>query len=423
MKSFIEIKETIYKLFKIDTVEIVDDTSDIVLINSNEDNNDNSIIIKNDVLKEAYDRYCSMREEQLQLYNLTYYEVAVLIEWFHRPSANTECIEDGTNKIAYQLGNASIEYCIMLLDYLDFDAFPRNRVLRNASFHLSRIRNRIRFEDINVDLESILSKVFGIKTLRIKTEINNTLSSFQQYAKAYEYLYMYKTRRSIVEVAQLETILVDGSGDITRSSEMDEPPRRKVNSEILEYYTMAIEAKDPFTKYISFYHVVEFFFDEVYKRKIIEQMRDRITDPAFSYKSDKSIYELARFANKKMKNDDQNGKGNELESLKYVLNEYVPIDGLKEGLNELNPTFVTYYSDKNVSFAGKNNKISWNDSIGVYTTIAKRIYETRNSLVHTKSDQSERQYKPQKHKELLMREIPLIQVIAEKVIYSTSTVL
>jgi hypothetical protein len=420
MKTFIEIKETICKLFHVNTV---DEADDIVLIESNDEGHNNSLIIKNDELKLAYDAYSAMKVEQLQLFSSSYFEVAVLIEWFPQRSGDDKWLEDDTNKIAYQLGNPSTEYCIMMMDYLNFETFPKNRVSRNAAFFLSRLRNRIGHVDVNFDLTSILSRVFRVQTLRIKSETGCPIASFRNYARAYEYLYMYKTRWSLVEVSELENILIDESGGIARSSEIDEPPRRIVNSEILEYYTMAIEARDPFTKYISFYHVVEYFFDEVYRRKIIVEMRDRITDPSFSYKSDKSIYELAKFANKKMKNDDKNGRGNEFESLKYVLNEYVPIESLKDGLDELNSTLVQYYATKNVSFAGTNNKIAWNDSVGVYTTVARRVYETRNALVHTKSDQSQKQYKPQKHKELLKREIPLIQVIAEKVIHSTSTVL
>lgn len=421
MKTYLEVKETICKIFRIDSV---DESSDIVLVSPrNERNNDNSLVIKNDELKEAYDNYTSMKEDQLQLYGLKYFEMAVQVEWFPRRDTSQEWLEDSVNKVAYQIGTPSTEYFIMLMDRLTNEDIVRNRISMEATMHLSFILKPKRPEQLNVDLAYILSRVFHIQAIRIRAEINCTLTSFENYVKAYEFLYMFKTRRSLVEVTEIDTLLADESGGIARSTRIDEPPRRKVKPEILEFYSMAIEARDPFTKYISYYHVVEYFFDEVYKSQVIAQMRNMITDPGFSYKSDKNIYDLAKFANKKMKNDDQNGRGNEFESLKYVLSEYVPIDSLKVGLTELNSTLVQYYAEKNVSFAGAKNKITWNDSVGVYTSIAKRVYETRNALVHTKSDQSEKQYKPQKHRELLKKEIPLIQVIAEKVITATSTVL
>lgn len=420
MKSFTEIIETICMFFHID---MVDETSDIVLVKSSKDaKEEQTILIQNSELKEAYINYCSMKKEQMQLYDLQYYELAVQVEWFPHGSEDTEWLEDNTNKVAYHLGYPSNEYCIMLMDKLSINELRGTRVSNYASFWLSRI-NRSGRGNIKFDFSRLFARVFGFQTIRIKSDTVSSLSAFQNYAKAFEYLYMFKTEKAIVEVVALETLLLDESGGRARATTFDEPPRRRVNPETLEFYSMAVEARDPFTKYISFYHVIEYYFDDVYKRKIIAQMRDRITDPSFSYKSDKSIYELAKFANKKMKNDDLNGRGNELESLKYVLTEYVSIESLIDGLKQLNPTSVTYYAEKNVSFAGTNNKISWNDSVGVYTTIAKRVYETRNALVHTKSTQSDKQYKPQRHKELLKKEIPLIQVLAEIIITSTSSVL
>lgn len=100
-----------------------------------------------------------------------------------------------------------------------------------------------------------------------------------------------------------------------------------------------------------------------------------------------------------MKSDDEAGKGNELESLKYVLATFVPIEELKNKLNEINPTLVQFYSDKSVSFVGKQQlKIAWND------------------LVHSKSGQNDKLYKPLKHNTILYKGIPLIQVVAELII-------
>ena len=133
---------------------------------------------------------------------------------------------------------------------------------------------------------------------------------------------------------------------------------------------------------------------------------------------------MASYINKRMKSDNEAGKGNELESLKYVLATFAPIDELKEKLNEINSTLVQFYSEKSVSFAGNPQlKITWNNLEGVYTSLAKRIYATRNALVHSKSGQNDKLYKPLKHKEILRKELPLIQVVAEMVIVKSGEVL
>ena len=73
--------------------------------------------------------------------------------------------------------------------------------------------------------------------------------------------------------------------------------------------------------------------------------------------------------------------------------------------------------------AGSKSKITWNDAEGVYKILAKRIYETRNALVHSKSGQNDKLYKPLKHKEVLRKELPLVQVVAEMVIVKSGEVL
>lgn len=87
-------------------------------------------------------------------------------------------------------------------------------------------------------------------------------------------------------------------GGRSRVSTLDEPPRRTVNQETLEYYAMAEDSEDPFTAYISFYHVLEFYYDEVYKKKLVDEMKNRLTDRAFRIKTIKRymiwIYGLAK---------------------------------------------------------------------------------------------------------------------------------
>ena len=176
-------------------------------------------------------------------------------------------------------------------------------------------------------------------------------------------------------------------------TQLDTPPLREYTSDVVDYYKLALASTDPYIKYISFYHIMEYFYDEVFKKKMITDLRDRITHPDFVYKDDEKIYEIALFVKNRMRMDDKSGLGDERESLKYVLSEYVPIEVLKTRISAIDANAVQYYQTSKVAFCNAPT-IPWTDTQGVYTQLAKRIYFTRNSLVHSKSGKNQDRYKP-----------------------------
>ena len=176
--------------------------------------------------------------------------------------------------------------------------------------------------------------------------------------------------------------------------------------------------------YISFYHVIEHYFDAIFRKKLTEEIKAKIIHPDFSYKSEDKLYELAKYIKKHLNSADDSGKGNEFESLKYVLMEYVPIAELKARINVLDSRATAFYHGNNVAFVtSKDTKIPWADSQGVYTKLAARIYETRNALVHSKSEQAANQYKPYENRKDLLLEIALIRAVAELVVVNSSEIL
>ena len=76
---------------------------------------------------------------------------------------------------------------------------------------------------------------------------------------------------------------------------------------------------------------------------MITDLRDKITNPGFSYRDDDKIYEMALFVKNRLRMNDESGQGNELESLKFVLNEYVTIDELKNRISSMDSTAITYF--------------------------------------------------------------------------------
>lgn len=125
-----------------------------------------------------------------------------------------------------------------------------------------------------------------------------------------------------------------------------------------------------------------------------------------------------------MSSDDEIGRGNEFDSLKYVLMEYVPIEELKPRIIQIDPSAIDYYKNNFVPFTtSKKTKIAWSDSQAVYTNLATRIYETRNALVHSKSEQRANQYKPYENRKDLNMELALIRAIAEIIIINSGEIM
>ena len=145
------------------------------------------------------------------------------------------------------------------------------------------------------------------------------------------------------------------------------------------------------------------------------------THPDFSYKNEDKVYEIATFVKNRMRMNNEFGQGDELESLKYVLKEYVNIEQLRDKLQQIDIEAISYYQNNKVNFC-KAPTISWNDDAGVYTQIAKRIYFTRNALIHSKSGKNRERYKPYKDEKTLQKEISLVRVIAEMIIINSSKI-
>ena len=204
--------------------------------------------------------------------------------------------------------------------------------------------------------------------------------------------------------------------------QIDTPPLRKYSEDVVDYYKQALASNDPYIKFISFYHVMEYFYDEVFKQKLVTDLKNKITHPDFSYKNEDKIYEIALFVKNRLRMNDETGQGNELESLKYVLNEYVSIDELKTRISVISINALNYYQTNKVAFCNALI-ISWSDSQGVFTQIAKRIYFTRNSLVHSKSGKNKERYRQYQDEKQLQLEIPLVKAVAEAIIINSSKII
>ena len=285
----------------------------------------------------------------------------------------------------------------------------------------------IRNDDTNreIDWKQILIGMMREYSIKINSGDYSSLDKMREKKEAFVFEFIYKTEQAIGEYVELEEILprlemkrrnIDSLSDC-----LETIPKREYISDVVDYYRLAFSSVDPYIKYISFYHVMEYFYDEVFKRNIVTDLTDKITHPDFSYKDQEKVYEIATFVKNRMHMNNESGQGNELESLKYVLKEYVHIEQLKSKINAIDSEALLFYQNNKVTFC-KAPTIPWKDVENVYNHIAKRIYYTRNSLIHSKSGKNTERYKPYKDEKALQKEIPLVRTIAEMIIINSSKI-
>lgn len=429
MVTYYELKDLICRVFGNRQDEI--DDSDLVLtirgLHYSEPKTE--FILKNDELKEIFEKVNSAQIHGMELLVEHKYEVAVEID---RPIIHTmefpQVSLDKENNIEYQIGLCSVEYCVFLLITLIEKSKQQNkrRVILPTKFRRGypyQIDNEN--DEKELDWKDILIRNMREFSIKIITPNYSSLEKNRKRKEAYVFEFIYKTEQVVGEYADIEDILptLEMGRRMADSvpNTIETIPRREYISDVVDYYRLAFSSADPYIKYISFYHIIEYFYDEVYKRKIVADLINKITHPDFSYKDEEKVYEIATFVKNRMHMNDESGQGDELESLKYVLKEYVDIEQLKNKLNSIDQDSIMFYQSNKVAFC-KAPTIPWNDSEGVYNQIARRIYYTRNSLIHSKSGKNRERYKPYKDEKELQKEIPLVRVIAEMIIINSSKI-
>lgn len=428
MATFYEVKQLLCKVLGGGNIEDNDDDITIEVRSFREPQENRQIVISNTELQELYNRVTDMSKNGLELFTGDRYEIALDLD---RPIMRRQefpvTSEDTTNGVEYELDYPTVEYSLYLL-MLVRDAMnqQQGRYNRIPPVRLRRPFDR-HFNSYNdTSLDIILPRIIGELSLKIKntSAIPKSLNQFGNFKTAFVFEFMYKTGNSLVEFLDILDMFPMNNVMSSRfdTIQIDTPPLRKYSEDVVDYYKQALASNDPYIKFISFYHVMEYFYDEVFKRKLVTDLKNKITHPDFSYKNEDKVYEIALFIKNRLRMNDETGQGNELESLKYVLSEYVPIDELKARISAVDINALNYYQNSKVNFCNAP-VISWSDAQGVVTQIAKRIYFTRNSLVHSKSGKNKERYRPYQDEKQLQLEIPLVKAIAEAIIINSSEII
>lgn len=277
-------------------------------------------------------------------------------------------------------------------------------------YYLSRLNT---FEDF--------CNSFRILTAKIKSEQNLSHNEFNKMLQSY--IYNIAFNRNIVfsridfkEERQPIRRMVNRSGQLF--------PYKNYNGELIKYYYQAISSSIPFTQYLAFYHVAEFFFQQIAESDAFETIESLITHPSFSpYKKE----EIRRFYNKVkkvMRSQKEDGLWDEKNGLLICLKKFIPdLNLLKNLIDSIDMNALDYYKNNGVPFATNNNEqvqIDFdNTPEKIYNSIRNRVYLVRNAIAHSKEGDKLR-YEPFKHDKDLQKEIPLIRAISEEIIINSS---
>jgi len=332
--------------------------------------------------------------------------------------------EDHHNKIRYSIGYTSKEYLLFALKNFG-DEWIKNTLvkmrIRRAGYRSHyRSKQFIKEEKIKDFLDLLIKASIPARySLQIHSESEKTVKEFEELADSFIFNISYNLSIPIVKVKYLdEYIPLKRIHRVRRTSlEKIEPPRRKYIPSLMHHYQMGIAAANPMLQFISFYQILEYFFEKIYEEELIKKIRNKITSPDFSYKNESALKDLIKIVKSKMLTRGGTITYNEKDALHLTLKKYiVDLETLKEELNKNDKTLLDYYQKNQVPFSN-GNTINWSnqDTNTTLRNIANRIYKTRNSIIHSK-ESGKIKYTPFRDEKSLSKEIPLIKFIAEEAI-------
>jgi hypothetical protein len=358
-------------------------------------------------------------KDETILYDGNTYEILTSVEGhgYVRLARSGLCLKD--DDIEYEFSPASDEYiCFMLRSIKEAGmGIEFRKRLRPSSPHMAN-------ENMNI-FDYLRFVMRSLYTIKIRSTSVKTIQTYEELSNAFVFHLGFNLDLGIVELRYLDEYLRIDRISQVRNVEVDQlqPPKRKYIPDLIYHYQMGISTDSPLLQFVSFYHIIEHFFDNIYNDDMIKQIQIQITSPSFSPKNEQEVKKLIKFVSKKLKIRNDSFDINEQEALELSIKEFVNLENLKDRLFEYDHKLISYYKNQEVFFS-KGNKVDLenSDKQSMIKNLAARIYKTRNAVVHSK-DTDKDKYWPLKHDKFLLKEIPLMRFIAEDIIIATSTLI
>lgn len=281
-------------------------------------------------------------------------------------------------------------------------------------------------ELLRENIDNAVYRLFGLvlypmTTLKISTD--TVLSaSFSELSASFLFVRSLAGYPIIQTATSLDDIVsVDRIHDARYRPKDLEPPRKNYKPELVDMYLAAEKTEDRYGSFLGYYHILEYFFDDVFKETIGRLLQTELTSPEFSYTNLDDVYSLGQEATKLIRSYKQGDAGNELKSLEYVLNKFIhenDIRSISESIiNNLGRNSINRFTSHSPSFI-KEAKISFSSPETFATTASRRIYRVRNSLVHSKS--AALRYQGRHDSKEIKEELYFLKFVAEKVLINAS---
>jgi hypothetical protein len=414
-----DIKEAIKTLFNF---SIVEETKDKIVFTIISDKT--AVLDKTQVNQIIQDLTLLNIEQEVEMFDNNSYEVLVRHEnGIISPKEISQ--KDTVNKIEYAIDKPTDKYLIFFLYNLakqDTPRILRGGIMPQRLRRLYDIEQPVSLSELNV-LEVIKEIVPRLETLQIKSDSTRKKSDYEQLVYAFLFNLGYNLDYTILPLRFMDEFTQPyrllrlrraNFGDV-------EPPKRLYLNELVLHYQKGISSESIDHQFLSFYHVLEHFFEKIYNDDILNSIKTELTKPSFSYKRNKDLSGLISFIQNRLKYKNDEFLLNEPEALELTLRKFIKdIPYLANELTTISPTLIEYFKTTDVPFS-KGNKVNFqNSNINeIYTNLAKRIYLTRNSIVHSKETDKSK-YTPFRDDKDLLTEIYLLRLIAEIVIIENS---
>lgn len=331
-------------------------------------------------------------------------------------------LTDSQNGLKYEIGQPSDAYIAFLLLKLHehTGADERKWIWRlSRGYALNRLSSRV--EDFT--LLDFFRFLIAPIALRITSDATRSKTAFQQHAESLFFHLGYNLdlslmpQRSVGELARPSRI-----STLRRSTlkELD-APRRHYLPDLVYHYQLGVAADSPMLEYISYYHVAEYWFENIYQDDLVDQIQRMMTFPGFSYRRKRDVSDLISKVTKAFHLRDERLAINEQVALRLTLERYLDTTLLVADLEGFDPTLVDYYARETVKFSGGDRvSLTSSDEAAKIAALSRRIYKTRNALVHSK-DGAKSRFVPFANDGELLPEIPIMRFIAEQIITATSS--
>lgn len=286
---------------------------------------------------------------------------------------NVLSVEDNENGLQYSLGRPSNAFALYLIQKAA--SYGEPRALSRPILSSSMIQRAL--EEKPCVLDFIKKFIAGRLTLKIDSTSKISTNEFDKYSSAFLFNISYNTDTALVQQRDFDELLRSGRITRTRRFNTDEldPPRRTYIPDLVHHYQLAVGTENPMLEYISYYHIAEHFFEDVFTDALVEKVRNKITHADFSYKRKKDISSLIRDIGNSIKIRDESMTFNEQEGLKLTLKKYIDLKDLAEKLNGYDEALINYYKQQPVSFSGASTvDIESEDNELVFKQLSARIY-------------------------------------------------